>query len=227
MIRKFLVLLLIESIVLSTAHAQTSEAAGPALPAAKSDSSGEKVIKIARRENKVRRGHDAEFAVLLSSPSSDCLECVPALLQEGDHPILTSLQLGPLQGFSYRYATWDHGKFQKATAGKMTYTKSGPAALVKVRADKHLPLGAYTLKGKAELRVFHKGNAPVDKQIDFAIPVELVDQSASATVVSWPYEIPPNRHLREALLEFIMVPLYLPLILVWVIVCSTGHDCSE
>jgi hypothetical protein len=227
MIRQFLALLLIVTTVSTSGFAQTTGAENKVTIAPTSESSHEQVLKIARRENKLRRGHDAEFAVLLSAPSLDCLECVPTLLEESDQPVLISLQLDPSQGFSYRYPNGDNEKFQKAAAGKLTYTKGGPAALVKVRADKSLPLGAYTLKGKVELLVFHKGNASVVKQINFAIPVELVDQSASATVISWPYEIPPNHHAREALLEFIMVPLYLPLILVWIIVCSTGHDCSE
>lgn len=226
MIRKFLALLLVFSSVSSTAFAQAAEAAAPMLPVAKSDGASEKVIKIARRENKLRRGHDAEFAFQLSPPSTDCLECVPTLLQEGDRPLVMSLQLDPLPGFSYRYPK-EHGKFQKAPAGKLTYTEAGSAALVKVRADNKLPLGVYTLKGKIQIRVFHKGNAPVDQQINFAIPIDLVDQNALATAGAWPYEIPPDHHVREALLELIMVPLYLPLILVWVIVCSTGHDCSE
>ena len=226
MIRQLLALILIVTTVSNASFAQTSDPVKPVLVDRNSYHPEDKAIKIVRRENKLRRGKDAEFAVMLSTSSPNCGECLPTQLEEGDRPVVISLELDPSRGFSYRYPDWENGKFKKAAKGKLTYTKAGPAALVKVRADKNLPLGAYTLNGKVQIRVFQRGKPPEDKQINVAIPIELVDQDALATAGAWPYEIPPNHNVRDGLRDFFMVPLYLPLILVWIVVCSFS-DCGD
>jgi hypothetical protein len=227
MIRKFLVLLLIESIALSTALAQTSDTAAPSFPAAISDSSGEKMIKIVRRENKLRRGKDAEFAVVLGTSSADCGECLPALLQEGDRPMFQSLKLNRREGFSVRYANDSARKFESLPMGEPVYTQKGPAVLLKLHADKKLKAGDYTLTGKARLMIIHRGQVNGEKEVDVVIPIRVVDKNEAVSQNNFAYQYPEQHHVRDAFVGLIMVPLYLPLILVWIVVCSVGHDCSE
>jgi hypothetical protein len=226
MIRQLLALILISTTVSTASFAQTSDPVKPVLVDRSSYHPEDKAIKLVRRENKLRRGKDAEFAVMLSTSSPNCGECLPTQLEEGEQPVFISLQIDPSRGFSYRYPDSQNGKFKQTAKGKLIRTKAGSAALVKIHADKNLPLGTYTLNGKVQIRVFQKGKPPEDKQINVAIPIELVDQHALAAATSWPYEIPPNHNVRDGLRALIMVPLYLPLILVLIVYCSFSN-CSD
>ena len=72
MIRQLLALILIVTTVSTASFAQTSDPVKPVLVDRNSYNPQDKAIKLVRRENKLRRGKDAEVAVMLSTSSPNC-----------------------------------------------------------------------------------------------------------------------------------------------------------
>ncbi len=225
MIRQLLALILIVSTVSNASVAQASDPVKPVLVDRDSYNPQLQAIKLVRRENKLRRGHDAEIAVVLSPSSPNCLECMPTLLEEGDRPILKSLKLDPSKGFSVRYAKDNARKFESAQQGKSVYTQSGAAVLLKIHAEKSLAPGGYTLTGKARLMVVHRGEPIREKEVEVAIPITVVDKNEVVAQNNFAYQPFPEHRVRETLMMVLLIPLYLPFVLVYVIACSLS-DCS-
>jgi hypothetical protein len=222
MIRKFLVLLLIESIAFSTALAQTSDAAGPVVSAATKQTSLEIATSVVRRENKLRRGHDTELAVLLAPDNLDPMP--PGHLRLP--VVLKSVRLEPMEGLSIRYTDFRGKKFSKAEWGKPTFTKAGTAVLLKVHADKKLNLGEYTLKGKIRYQLLAPGRVPAEKEIELMVPVTVVDQNEAVPLNAWRYQPVSYHELRNGFVGILLLPLIIPLFLLYVLLCDRTNECS-
>lgn len=226
MIRQLLALILIVTTVSNASFAQTSDPVKPVLVDRNSYHPQDKAIKLVRRENKLRRGKDAEFAVMLSTSSPNCGECLPTQLEEGEHPMLKSLKLNPSEGFSVLYAKAGESKFEALALGQPVYTQKGFAVLLKLHADRNLKAGDYALTGKATLEIEHRGKPRQEKEVEVAIPVTVVDKNEVVAQNSFGYK-PYAEHRRlEVLATVLLIPLYLPFILVFVIACSIS-DCSD
>lgn len=219
MIRQLLALILIVSTVSNVSFAQTSDPVKPVLVDRDSYHPEDKAIKLVRRENKLRRGKDAEFAVALSTASPNCGECLPTLLEEGDRPILKSLKLNPSEGFSIRYAKDNARKFEPVAQGKSVYTQKGPAVLLKIRADKNIKPGEYTLTGKASLMIVHRGQPIQEKEVEVAVPIVVVDKNEVVAQNNFVYQPIPDHRVRQVLLAIALVPLYLPLFVAFLFIC--------
>ncbi len=222
MIRKLLVLLLIESIAFSTALAQTSDAAGLVVSAPTKQTSREITTNVVRRENKLRRGHDTELAVLLMPDNLDPLPLGHLRLPV----VLKSVRLEPMDGLSIRYTDFRGKKFGKAESGTPTFTKAGTAVLLKVHADKKLMLGENTLKGKIRYQLLAPGRVPVEKEIELIVPVTVVDQNEAVPLNAWHYQPIPYHEMRNGFIGLLLLPLMIPLLLLYVLLCDRTDECA-
>lgn len=220
MLRKSLALFLITMTFWSACVAQTAGAAGPSTPDNRTDhpAAALRTVKLARREGKVRRGHDSEFAFAVVKAASDCLECLPVLIEEGDRVSFTSVILAPLAGFTYQYPD-NTGKFEPVAIGFNKPTKAGQANLVKVRPDKKLAPGTYFLTGKLTVHILESGSRSSSKEIDLSIPVEVVDENTSAAFNPWPYEIHRDHHMGQKIVFVLLFPVFL----FWAAWCETTN----
>ena len=225
MIRQLLALILIVTTVSSASFTQTSDPVKPVLVDRNSYHPQDKAIKLVRRENKLRRGKDAEFAVMLSTSSPNCGECLPTQLEEGDNPRLKSLKLNPHEGFSVLYAKAGESKFEPLAQGQPVYTKKGFAVLLKLHADRNLKPGEYALTGKATLEIRHRGKPSEEKEVEVAIPVMVVDKNEVVAQNSFGYKPYAEHRGLEILTTVLLIPVYLPFLVVFVIACSfSGCD---
>ena len=222
MFRKFLVLLLIETIAFSTALAQTSDIAAPALPASVKQPSLKITTDIVRRENKLRRGHDTELAVVLTPDNLDPMPPGHLSLPV----VLKSVRLEPLDGLSIRYADFRGKKFGKADSGGPSFTEAGTAVLLKVHAEKKLSLGEYTLKGKVRYQLLAPGSVPVEKEIELTVPVTVVDQNEAVPQNNWRYKSVSDHFIGDVLLIIVALPILLPFALVVGVYCGFSSFCE-
>jgi hypothetical protein len=222
MIRKFLVLLLIESIAFSTGTAQTLDAAGPVVSAPKTQTSLEIATNVVRRENKLRRGHDTELAVFLTP---DNLDPMPA--GNLTRPVvLKTVHLEPMEGLSVRYADFNGKRFGRAESGAPSFTQAGTAVLLKVHADKRLNLGEYTLKGKVTYQLLAPGKVPEEKEIELMVPVTVVEQNEDVPLNAWRYQPFSYHPVGQAVLLILALPILLPIALVVGVYCEFSSFCE-
>jgi len=222
MIRKFLVLLLIESIAFSTALAQTSDTAAPALSASAKQPSLAIATNVVRRENKLRRGHDTELAVLLTPDNLDPMPPGHLTLPV----VLKSVRLEPMEGLSISYADFHGKRFGKADSGGPSFTQAGTAVLLKVHADKKLMLGEYTLKGKLRYQLLAPGKLPEEKEIELTVPVTVVDQTETVPLNAWRYQPVSDYFAGDMLLLILALPFLLPFALVVGVYCEFSSFCE-
>ncbi len=178
------------------------------------------------RQDKIRAGHDMELAIIAGTPRLDCLNCSPTFANSQQIPTLDTVSLEPLPGFSFRYADRKGKKFKTAAFAKWSSTESGPAALIKIHADKNLKAGEYQLRGKARFKPSSAGTASVWKEIDLIIPVVVDAGNETITENAWPYKAVSDHSIGNTVLFILALPFLLPYAVFLEFYCDLSSHCE-
>jgi hypothetical protein len=178
------------------------------------------------RQNKIRAGHDMELAIIAGTPQVDCLTCYPTFANGLERPSLDRLSLEPAPGFSFRYADRNGKQFRTEAYAEWSDTQSGPAALVRIHADKNVKAGEYQLRGKARFKVRSWGTSSDLKEIDLVIPVTVVAGNDMVTQNAWPYNAIPDHHIRDTVLFIVTLPFLVPYALIVSVFCDVSSYCE-
>jgi hypothetical protein len=220
MLRKILAALLMGTTVSAQVPLNKSIVTQPASASAEVESS------VIYRQNKIRPGNDMELAIIAGTPRLDCLSCYPTFANSQGIPTLETVILDFLPGFSFRYADRSGKKFKTTAPSKWSTTASGPAALIKIHADKNVKAGEYQLRGKARFRLTSAGTASDWKEIDLVIPVTVVAGNEIVTQNGWPYEPIANHSTRNTILFVLALPFLLPYLLILEFYCDLSSHCD-
>ncbi len=202
--RKLLILGLAATAVASAQTTLTEETAQ--LPALTPTAGTLVQVRAVQRYNKLRRGRDEQIAIFPVMATANCATCLknPRTLH------LNSLELNPVAGFTVRYG--DGKNFDVKRDPYSSMTKGGNVFLLKLKADKNMPLGDYTITGK--LKFFDVENRAAGLQeVAVAIPITVVDHNAEVAKDAWNYDrLPDGESFGDKVGKAIEIALLIPLV---------------
>jgi hypothetical protein len=204
----------------SANQTQLEAAPPPPVPVARifPDANGESPVPATtsfQRYDRLRQGREEEIAVLLCRPMQSHSFCplIPASPQAGLVPV--TLELKPEAGFTVRYRRG--GKFLVQQRGAAVQTSRGLAFRLKVRAETNAPLGEHRLEGKLTFRSVNLDGIWETGQVDVVIPITVVEHDAHVLDRS-------EHEARRFFLALLTSPIWVPILLLWVVTCEIDPD---
>jgi hypothetical protein len=181
-------------------------------------------VHVVQRYDKLRLGQD-ELVAITWDDLPNCHQCRSSQFDRSF--VMGSLQLALQEGFTIQYAQGEMEKpvsFNSPVWKTTTYVKTGFINLIKIRANRDVPLGDYTIRGKITLiriedGVYHHLLA------DVSIPVTVVEKNAKIHKTSWHYDPEVDRHIKSTLTWIAIAPA-LPFLLIYLEIACRGERCS-
>lgn len=178
------------------------------------------VQAIQRYSGDLPRDRDEDVAVVLYVPSNK-YGCCPTNnpSQPGIFP--TKFELQTPSGFrvrfrsGIRYRSYKPGTTIKLPAGEKI-------VLLKIRADREMPLGEYALHGKLTYQAMPDQKLQPPQTLEVVISVNLKDRKSKPQEIDWEF----GTHVKHDLLVLVALPVEIPAAILLAIACNTGKGCD-